>query len=95
MLGTYASVSINTSLNNAVQYIQKIVLTNDGGNSNNSTTGIMLDGSNGNAFFSGNVGIGTSSTSERLTVDGNVILTPGGNNSYPRTLSVADSSIGD
>ena len=47
MLATYASgtLDISTSLSNAVQYIQQIVLTSDWGNSGTSVTGIVLDGS--------------------------------------------------
>jgi hypothetical protein len=37
-----AYTSINTALTNATQYIQNIVLTNDGNQSGN--TGIVLDG---------------------------------------------------
>lgn len=43
---TSAYTNIDTSLTNAVQYIQKIMITSDG--SANGTTGIILDGANGN-----------------------------------------------
>ncbi|MEI7563390.1 MAG: hypothetical protein WCJ39_07255 [bacterium] len=40
---------INTSLQNAVQYIQQIFLTSNGNTS--GTTGIILDGEAGSAWF--------------------------------------------
>ncbi|MCX6823184.1 MAG: hypothetical protein NTX91_04320 [candidate division SR1 bacterium] len=67
---------IDTSLNNAVQYISQIILTNDG--TNTASTAIELDGSNGNAYFSGQVGIGTNTPSQALEINGNVSLTTGG-----------------
>ena len=59
MLATQA-IDINTSLNNAVQYISQIFLTSDG--TALTTPNITLDGTNGNAYFSGNVGIGINPT---------------------------------
>ena len=43
------ALEINTRLENVVQYIHQIFLTSDG--SNSGTTGIILDGSGGNAWF--------------------------------------------
>lgn len=45
---------ITTNLNNAVQYIAKIVLTNSGWVTG---TWIILDGSDGNAYFSGQIDV--------------------------------------
>ena len=80
---TTQAFNITTSISNAVQYINRIVLTSDG--SNQGTTGIVLDGTNGNASFSGSVGInqglsvtGSSSFNgnvgikQNLTVTGNL-----------------------
>ncbi len=50
--------NITTNLGNTIQYIGKIILTSDG--SSQGSTGIILDGTHGNAFFSGNVGISWS-----------------------------------
>lgn len=50
--------NITTNLGNTIQYIGRIILTSDG--SSQGSTGIILDGANGNAFFSGNVGISWS-----------------------------------
>ncbi len=48
--------NIDVNLNNAVQYIQKIFLTSNGNTS--GTTGILLDGSGGNARFGWTVTMG-------------------------------------
>lgn len=61
---------INTSLNNAVQYISQIFVTSDG--TPTGTTGIFLDGTNG-----GKIGIWTNTPSQALEVNGNVALTTG------------------
>lgn len=55
MLATQA-LQINTMVTNSVQYIGKTIMTAGGANAGPET--IILDGSGGNAFFSGNVGIG-------------------------------------
>lgn len=64
MLATYAAgtLDISTSLENAVQYIQQIVLTSDG--SNLWTTGVFIDGA-------GKIGIGTDSPTTSFQIDGN------------------------
>ena len=61
MLATQA-LDINTSLNNAVQYINQIFVTSDG--SPTGTDGVFIDGSNG-----GKIGIGTNSPTQKLEVD--------------------------
>lgn len=71
ILATQA-INISTSLSNAVQYIQKIIITSDG--SNSGTTGIVLDGSGGNAFFIGTVAIGTNNFASALNVSGGLTL---------------------
>lgn len=60
MLATQA-LDISTSLSNAVQYIQQIVLTSDG--SNLWTTGVFIDGA-------GKIGIGTDSPAVQLQING-------------------------
>ena len=74
MLATQA-FDINTSLANAYQYIQHIILTPDG--TNLTPTAIELNGTNGNAYFSWQVGIWTPTPSQALEVNGNVALTTG------------------
>ena len=59
-------VTIENNVDNAVQYIRNLVLTSDG--SQNGTTGIVLNGLNGNAGFMGNVGIGTSTPTGNLHI---------------------------
>ena len=44
-LSAYASTTISTNFTNVVQYIQKLVLTNDG--SATGTTGVVIDGLSG------------------------------------------------
>lgn len=90
-------LSIDPSVNNAVQYIQKIVLTSNG--TATGTTGIVLDGS-GNAYFSGNVGIGTGTSSVALEVNGtgnfanvNVGYQTGGTNSMLNLYSTVSSFV--
>lgn len=50
---------------NAVQYIQSIFLTTDGSNVPGSER-ITLDGTNGNGYFAGKVGIGTATPASKL-----------------------------
>lgn len=65
MLATQA-LQINTMVTNSIQYIGKTIMTAGGANAGPET--IILDGSGGNAFFSGNVGIGESPSTPKLTV---------------------------
>jgi len=46
-----ATTTINTNLSQAVQYIQSIVLTSDGGQS--GTTGVVIDGVDGTITSNG------------------------------------------
>jgi hypothetical protein len=46
LFAAYAATTIETNLSQAVQYIQKIVLTSDGGQT--GATGVVLDGVSGN-----------------------------------------------
>lgn len=46
-------VNIDNNVDNAIQVIKKIVLTTDGTDS--GTTGIVLNGTNGDSYFSGNM----------------------------------------
>lgn len=73
LLATTQAFQISTSLTNAVQYIQHIILTVDG--SNLTSTKIDLDGSNGDAYFMGKIGIGTNSPTAKLTISGSILLT--------------------
>jgi hypothetical protein len=57
---------------NAIQYIQQIFLTNDGSNSPLAITGIILDGTSGDAYFAGNVSIGTTTSLAKVTISGNI-----------------------
>ncbi|MEI6118649.1 MAG: hypothetical protein WCP92_05495 [bacterium] len=59
---------ITPSTINAVQYIQSIFLTASGNNT--SATGIYLDGTSGDAYFAGNVGIGKTNPTNNLEVNG-------------------------
>jgi hypothetical protein len=61
---------IDSSLDNAIQYINQIFLTVDG--SNITDTGISLDGTNGDAYFSGTVSIGTTTSLAKVTISGNI-----------------------
>ena len=63
-------------ITNVSQIIEKILLTSDG--SATGTTGIYLDGSNGNITTVGDVGIGTSTPTEALDVtNGNLVVNSG------------------
>ena len=62
MLATQA-LDIDTSLNNAVQYISQIFVTSDG--TTNGTDGVFIDGTNG-----GKIGIGTTTPTFQLQING-------------------------
>ena len=54
---------------NALQYISQIILTQDG--TNTSATGVILQGSGGNAWFKGNVSIASLPNKVCLGTDSN------------------------
>lgn len=67
MFATQA-LQVKTIATSAIQYISKIVLTTGGTSS--TATGIYLNGVDGSAYFSGDVGIGTATPTEKLQVSG-------------------------
>ena len=70
MFATQATFQISPIAKNTQQLIQKIILTSNG--STSGTSNITLDGTTGNAYFGGNVGIGTTSPTAELEVVGDM-----------------------
>jgi len=65
---TTTAFNITPSVPNAIQYIKTIFLTSNG--SNTSSTGIILDGSGGTAWFSGDVTLNSLPNAVVLGTDG-------------------------
>ena len=61
------------SVPNAIQYIANIVLTQEG--TNTSTTGVILQGSGGHAWFKGDVSIASLPSKACLGTDSNGKIT--------------------
>jgi len=65
--------SVETSMENVVQYIQQIIVTYDGGSNGDTLVDLNSDGT-GTVYMKGNLGINTTTPSEKLEVNGNTLV---------------------
>ena len=79
-----ASTSIETSLDSAIQYIQKIIFTDDGGNS--GTTGVIIDGTDG-SINTNTITLQNGATVSNIKAEGDMGIT--NNNSLATTEAIS------
>lgn len=89
-LVTFANtINISTSLTNALQYIQHIILTDTGGD--DGEVKMELDGTNGDAYIARRLAINTSGSLYSLHVNGFMKLQTGtAINNIATTMSTTD-----